>query len=192
MTPRRFVILDRDGTIIVKHPYLAEAELVKLIPGTGEALRALRKMELGLVLITNQSAIGRGLLTLDGLAQIHARMNELLLAEGIKLDGIYFCPHTPEENCACRKPQPGLLLQAAGELGFGYKSCIIIGDNKCDIELAKRVGVPAILVRTGEGNLVAQEAARDPSLMPDAIVEDIGEAARIVQRLWNNGNGGQA
>ena len=183
MSQQRFVILDRDGTIIVKYPYLANPDLVELIPGTAQSLRELKESGFGLVVITNQSAIGRGFLSLETLQKIHNRLVELLQRESITLDGIYFCPHKPEDNCVCRKPKMGLLDMASHDLGFEHKSCIIIGDNKCDIELGKQAKATTILVRTGEGNQVAE----DGSIAPDFIVDDIREAAFVIRDLLQKG-----
>ena len=110
---RRFVVLDRDGTIIEEREYLSEPEQVKLIPGVAAALRELRQMGFGLVVITNQSGVGRGIFDQAQLERVHQRLEELFQAEGIHLDGLYVCPHTPDDDCACRKPKLGLLQEAA-------------------------------------------------------------------------------
>jgi D-glycero-D-manno-heptose 1,7-bisphosphate phosphatase len=177
--PKRFIVLDRDGTIIVKYPYLSEPDKVELIPGAAQALRELRELGFGLVVVTNQSAIGRGYLNYEDLQHIHERLVFLLQAESAYLDGIYFCPHTPEDDCLCRKPKTGLLELASQELGFEYKSCIVIGDNKCDIELGRNVKALTILVRTGEGSLVT----KDRSVPPDYIVDDIREAVWTIRDM---------
>src|SRR3989338_6450244 len=106
---RRFVVLDRDGTVIIERNYLSNPNDVELIRGAGPALRAMRRMGLGLVVITNQSAIGRGFFDERRLKEIHGKMTRLLKAEGVKLDGLYYCPHTPEDDCRCRKPNIGLI-----------------------------------------------------------------------------------
>ena len=102
MSKRRFIVLDRDGTIIRECNYLSDPDQVELLPGVADGLRKLRKEDLGLVLVTNQSAIGRGLFDIPRLDQIHQRLQELLLAERIYLDGIYYCPHKPDDCCSCR------------------------------------------------------------------------------------------
>jgi D-glycero-D-manno-heptose 1,7-bisphosphate phosphatase len=131
MTLRRFVVLDRDGTIIAESHYLPDPRQVKLIPGVASGLRQLIEMGLGLVIITNQSAIRRGFFSKERLDLIHRRLQELLQAEGVHLNGIYFYPHTPEDNCRCRKPQPGLIKLAAQELNFGPQLSFMIGDKAC-------------------------------------------------------------
>ena len=179
MTQRQFAVLDRDGTIIVERGYLSNPELVELIPGAADGLRRLKGMGLGLVVITNQSGIGRGFFDQAILESIHQRMEELLASGGVHLDGIYFCPHLPEENCQCRKPKPGLLEKAAQELGFDPGATFVIGDKPCDIELGQRVGATTFLVRTGYG----ARFGADPMVIPNYIVDGLGEAAQIIGHL---------
>src|ERR1035437_229376 len=98
---RRFVILDRDGTLIYERRYLSDPYQVELLPGIGNSLRKLRELGMGLIVVTNQSAVGRKYITSTRLDEIHARLKDLLLIENITLDGIYVCPHVPEDLCAC-------------------------------------------------------------------------------------------
>jgi phosphoheptose isomerase len=179
MTQPAFVVLDRDGTLVVERHYLSTPEQVELIPGVAGGLRLLREMGLGLVVITNQSGIGRGFFDATRLSLVHDRMLELLAAEGIHLDGIYVCPHTPEDDCLCRKPKPGLLQRAASELAFAPEAAFVIGDKSCDIDLGRRVGATTFLVRTGYGAQVAS----DPMVTPDHVVDGVWEAAEIIRRL---------
>lgn len=179
MTRRRFVLLDRDGTIIVERRYLSDPEGVELLPGVVSGLRQLSRMGLGLVVITNQSGIGRGFFDETRLALIHQRLYELLAAEQVWLDGIYSCPHIPEDKCSCRKPQTSLLTQAAIHLDFDPQTTFVIGDKPCDVELGQRVGATTFLVRTGYGAQVAAEAL----VTPDYIVDDVREAARVIEQL---------
>ena len=176
---RRFVVLDRDGTLIVEKHYLADPDAVELIEGAGDALRRLAALGLGLVVVTNQSGIGRGLFDGARLAQIHARLETLLAQEGVRLAGIYVCPHHPEDDCACRKPRTELLLRAARELGFDPRRAFVVGDMASDVDLGRAVGATTLLVRTGHGARLA-EAAR-PS--PDHVVDDLGAAAALIERL---------
>jgi len=179
MTQRRFVVLDRDGTIIVERQYLSDPRQVELIPGAASGLRQLSQMGLGLLVITNQSAVGRGFFDQARLDLIHQRVCELFVAEGVYLDGIYVCPHRPEDDCPCRKPRPGLMELAARELDFDPQACFVIGDKACDIDLGRRVGATTFLVRTGYG---AQVAAED-TVTPDYVVDGLEEAARVIGRL---------
>jgi len=179
VSKRPFVALDRDGTIITERHYLADPDLVELLPGAASGLRQLRRLGLGLVVVTNQSAIGRGYFDESRLRVIHQRMLELLTAEGVELDGIYFCPHMPEDDCPCRKPKLGLLELAANELGFDLLACFVIGDKACDIEMGRRVGATTFLVRSGYGaELVAKGSAN-----PDYLVQDLLDAAQVIEHL---------
>lgn len=173
------VILDRDGTILVERDYLSSPEEVELLPN---AVRGLRRMvELGyrLVLVTNQSGIGRGLFGVSQLAAVNARMEELLRDEGIQIAGIWYCPHHPDDKCACRKPGAELVEQAANTLGFEPRRSIVIGDKASDIELGKRIGATTILVRTGYG--ARTEAGG--TVKPDRVADDLLEAARMAARF---------
>ena len=179
MKRRRFVVLDRDGTINVECEYLSDPDQVVLLPRAANGLRQLSERGLGLIVITNQSAVSRGFFDQARLDLIHRRLCELLEAEGVPLDGIYVCPHRPEDDCRCRKPRPGLLEQAAQELGFDPQACFVIGDKACDIELGQQVGATTFLVRTGYG---AQVAAED-TVTSDYVVDDVWDAAQIIERL---------
>ena len=179
MKRRRFVVLDRDGTTIVERHYLSDPLQVELIPGAASGLRQLSEMGLGLAVITNQSAVGRGFFDQARLALIHQRLRELLDAEGVQLDGIYVCPHRPEDACRCRKPETGLLELAAQELGFDPQASFLIGDKAIDIELGQRVGATTFLVRTGYGAQVAAEN----TVIPDYVVDDVWDAAQVIKRL---------
>lgn len=179
MRRRKFVVLDRDGTLIVERHYLSDPDQVELITGVGAALREFQGLGLGLVVLTNQSAIGRGLFDETRLSGIHERLRALLKAEGVRLDGMYHCPHIPDDGCACRKPLPGLLEQAARELDFDPRASVVIGDKPCDMELGRRVGATTVLVRTGYGAQMA-EACQDSA---DHVVDDLAAAVAVVARL---------
>jgi D-glycero-D-manno-heptose 1,7-bisphosphate phosphatase len=174
---RRFVVLDRDGTIIEEREYLSEPQQVALLPGVGAALRELRQMGFGLVVITNQSGVGRGIFDQAQLQRLHEHLRELLEREGVHLDGLYVCPHKPDDDCACRKPRLGLLQKAAGELGFNFANSIVIGDKACDIEMGHAAGALTFLVRTGYGAQVDNEAAAD------FVVDDLAAATASIRRL---------
>ena len=179
MTNRRFAVLDRDGTIIAERHYLSDPDQVELIPGAAWALRRLRELGLGLTVMTNQSGVGRGYFSEERLGLIHRRMCDLLEAEGVTLDGIYYCPHTPDDGCDCRKPKPGLLERAARELDFDPKTSFVIGDNEGDIGLGLGVGATTLQVRTGYGAKVAAEGR----VTAAHLVDDLAEAARVIERL---------
>ncbi len=173
------MLLDRDGTINVEKEYLSSAGDLELLPNTLPGLRALRELGLGLVVLTNQSGIGRGYFSAEAVDGIHRALAGLLAAGGVSLDGIYVCPHAPDEGCACRKPAPGLAEQAARELGFRLADSFVIGDKAADIELGRSVGATTILVRTGYGRRVETNAAAGP----DYVADDLAGAARIIAGL---------
>jgi len=180
---RRFVVLDRDGTIIEEVSYLSDPKQIALIPGAAKALRDLRGMGFGLVVITNQSAVGRGYFDEAQLTRIHARLLEMLRAEEITLDGLYFCPHTPLDLCLCRKPQTGLIQKASEDLDFDLSGSIVIGDKASDIKMGCRVGALTMLVRTGYGAQVASEQ----KVAPDYIVDDLPAAVEVIGRIFGKG-----
>ena len=175
MKTRRFVLLDRDGTLIAERNYLARVEEVELLPTAAQGLRLLQDAGLGLTVLTNQSGLGRGYFDWDTLNAVHARLVQLLADEGVSLDRIYVCPHTPEDECSCRKPQLGLAQRAAAELHFDLTESFVIGDKPCDIELGRRIGALAFLVRTGYGALWERQGLR-----ADYIVDDVLAAAHII------------
>jgi D-glycero-D-manno-heptose 1,7-bisphosphate phosphatase len=179
MTRRRFVLLDRDGTVIVEKHYLSDPEGVELIEGAAAGLRRLRALGLGLAVLTNQSAIGRGYLDHEGLARIHQRLEGDLAREGVRLDGIFFCPHHPDEGCACRKPRTGLVERAARLLDFEPRECFVVGDLPSDVELGRALGGTTLLVRTGHG--ARTEAGGEARA--DHVVDDLREAAARIEEL---------
>jgi D-glycero-D-manno-heptose 1,7-bisphosphate phosphatase len=179
---RRYVVLDRDGTIIEECEYLSDPQQIKLLPGAAGALRKLKEMGLGLAIITNQSAIGRGFFNDARLGEIHHRLVELLETERVDLDALYYCPHKPEDACPCRKPEVGLIQKASVDLNFDLEQSIVIGDKVSDVEMGRRVRATTFLVRTGYGSLMASEGKN----FADYIVEDLADAAGIIERLIKN------
>jgi D-glycero-D-manno-heptose 1,7-bisphosphate phosphatase len=177
---RRFVLLDRDGTVNVERHYLSAPEQVELLPNAARGLAEMARLGLGLAIVTNQSGLGRGYFDAARLGQIHDRLRQLLReAAGVELDGIFYCPHLPEDDCDCRKPRPGLIERAAGELRFVPSRAFVIGDKACDIDLGRAVGATTLLVRTGYG----AQAAADATVEADYVVDDLCEAAEAIRRL---------
>ena len=181
MNRRRFVFLDRDGTIIVERHYLADPEKVELIQGAAKGLRAMSGLGFGLIVVTNQSAIGRGILNLPTLGLIHKRMEDLLARDGVILDDVLFCPHTPEDRCNCRKPLPGMVEQAREKYSFFALECFVIGDKSCDIGLGKSVGAQTILTRTGYGS----NYDSNDRFTPDFEADNLMEASHIIEKVVN-------
>jgi D-glycero-D-manno-heptose 1,7-bisphosphate phosphatase len=170
----RLVILDRDGTIVIDRGYLNDPAGLEFQPGAAEGLHWLHSHGYRLVVITNQSGIGRGLVTLDRLESMNARLSAMVEAAGARLERIYFCPHAPDAACTCRKPAPGLLLQAAAELQFDPRASVIIGDKSSDIELGRRAGAATVLISNDRG------CSANAAASPDFIAADLLQAARWV------------
>ena len=175
---KRFVILDRDGTVIVERNYLSEPDGVELLPGAASGLQKLQALGLPLVLITNQSGVGRGLFKMEAVDAVHERMMTFLEEQNIKLDGILVCPHTPQDSCECRKPKPALAKLAADRLGASPADCFVIGDKACDIQLGDNIGATTILVRTGYG----EEETSSGRCKPHFVVADLLEAAQLIEK----------
>jgi D-glycero-D-manno-heptose 1,7-bisphosphate phosphatase len=144
--PRSAVFLDRDGTVIEDRHYLADPEGVRLLPGAAESIAALNRAGVTVVLVTNQSGIGRGLFSAERFAAVQLRLGELLAAAGARFDAVYHCPHAPEDSCHCRKPAPGLFLRAAEELGLDLPTSTYVGDRMRDLECGIALGGRAFLV----------------------------------------------
>ncbi len=182
---RPAVFLDRDGTLIEEVDYLNRVEQIRILPGTPQALRDLAAAGFALVLVTNQSGIARGLLTEALLAEVHAALEHRLQAEGVHLEGVYYCPHHPEHGspeyrrvCRCRKPATGLLERARDELGLDLATSWAIGDKVSDLEGAGRLGCRTILVLTGHGR--DQEPLLTSAMQDSLVATDLPEAARKI------------
>lgn len=173
---KRFVILDRDGTIILDKDHLTKVSDVELIPNVGKAIKELKDLGLGVIIITNQTVVGNKHISLEGLELIHKKMLDLLSDEGASIDGIYFCPHKIEDNCLCRKPNIELVEKARDKHNFDPKLCFVVGDNRGDIELGKNIGATTILVRTGYGRQIEKE-----KISPDYVVDNLEAASFIIK-----------
>lgn len=149
---RAAVFLDRDDTLIANVPYLADPTKIRVLPGAAEALAALRRAGFAIVLATNQSAVGRGIVTEARLREIHDELERLLAADGARLDAIYHCPHAPQGRDSMvvehpdRKPAPGMLLRAARDLGLDLNASWMIGDLISDVLAGLNAGCRSILV----------------------------------------------
>jgi D-glycero-D-manno-heptose 1,7-bisphosphate phosphatase len=170
------ILLDRDGTIVVDRGYLDNAAGLEFLPGAADGLRLLYTQGYRLVVITNQSGIGRGMFPIERLHEMNARLSAMVSEAGARLEGIYFCPHAPEENCDCRKPAPGLITQAAAELKFDPKTAVVIGDKDSDIESGRRAGTATVLISPGKS--VSRSRIR-----ADAVAADLIGAACAVLAL---------
>lgn len=175
---RPAIFLDRDGTLNVEKHYLRSPEEVQLIAGVPEALIALRAAGYTLIIITNQSGVARGYFSTETLEEIHVRLRAALSAEGAAVDGIYVCPHHPDDGCTCRKPGSALYLRAAQEHNLDLSRSLMIGDKDTDLLAAKNLGMPSILVRTGYGPEQLAAVARWRDYAPSYIAADLPDAVR--------------
>jgi D-glycero-D-manno-heptose 1,7-bisphosphate phosphatase len=158
--PRRLALIDRDGTIIVDKVYLKDPNGIEFTPGAIEGLRLLRDAGFALVLITNQSGIARGYFDIATLERIHGRLQSMLAAKDVRLEAIYFCPHGPDDGCDCRKPEPGMIKKAMGDLGVRPDEVVVIGDSDADMGAAEAAGVRSVRVAVA-GKSASSGAARD-------------------------------
>jgi D-glycero-D-manno-heptose 1,7-bisphosphate phosphatase len=175
------VFLDRDGTIIEEVGYLDRPERVELFPWSVEAVRALNRASLRVVMISNQSGIARGFFDEATVDRVHLKIAEDLAAGGARIDAYYYCPHHPEGKiaayaraCDCRKPGRALVDRAASELGVDPERSFTVGDRWLDVALARAVGARGILVRTGYG--LAEEARPRADVKADAVVDNLAGA----------------
>ena len=142
------VFVDRDGTIIVDKHYLADADGVELLANSGEGLRTIQDLGFCLVLVTNQSGVGRGWFDKDTVVAQHLRLRELLAPYGVQFAAIKVCPHVPDDGCECRKPKPLMLIEAAQELKLDLAASFMIGDTPADVEAGRAAGCRTICIGT--------------------------------------------
>jgi D-glycero-D-manno-heptose 1,7-bisphosphate phosphatase len=183
--PARAVFLDKDGTLIEDVPYNVDPEQVKLAPGAADGLAALAATDYQLIVVSNQSGVAHGYFAEDKLAGVEQRLQDFLGERGVKLNGFYYCPHHESGRvaryairCACRKPQPGLILRAAQEHDIDLPRSWLIGDILNDIEAGHAAGCRTILIDNGnetEWQLSLQRR-------PDFLVRDLQEAAELILR----------
>jgi D-glycero-D-manno-heptose 1,7-bisphosphate phosphatase len=175
----KHVILDRDGVLNREAHgggYVLEPEEFFWLPGALDGLAMLRRAGVYLSVATNQSGVGRGLMTLEQLDAVHHRMQAEASGHGAALDAVLYCPHAPDDGCACRKPAPGLIHEALARSGFAAAESLVVGDDRRDLEAASRAGVRAALVRTGKGR-------KTESLLNGAEVPAYDDLAQFARAL---------
>jgi histidinol-phosphate phosphatase family protein len=177
---KKAVILDRDGTLVEDHGYVHKTEDFKLLPGVVEGLKKLSK-EFAFVIITNQSGIGRGIYTKEDMDRFNKKLIDELKKEKIEIKRIYYCPHTPEEGCRCRKPSTRYIEDAALELGIDLQHSWVIGDHPYDIEMGVKAGCKSIYLLTGHGKKHLPELEKG-SIKPDFIANGFLEAATFIAK----------
>jgi D-glycero-D-manno-heptose 1,7-bisphosphate phosphatase len=184
----RHVILDRDGVLNYEAPdsgYVQRAEDFRWLPGARAGLALLHRAGVRISVATNQSGVGRGVMSLEDLQQVHAKMAAEAAAGGGALDAVLWCAHAPEARCACRKPEPGLILAAIDGSGIAASRSLVVGDDARDLEAAARAGVRAALVLTGKGRQTAArlgqlDARKQIRSAPTPIFEDLEALARAL------------
>ena len=169
--PPFFVFLDRDGTLIVEKNYLNSLTQIEFIPGSEAALARLQRAGATVIVISNQSGVGRGYFSEDFVRQTHAVLQEHLQKHGAAADAFYYCPHAPEAGCDCRKPKTGMLEKAAQDFAMSLRG-YLIGDRASDVAAGQRAGLTCILVRTGYGEQTLAEGAA----VADFVADDLAKA----------------
>jgi D,D-heptose 1,7-bisphosphate phosphatase len=181
------IFLDKDGTLIDDLSFFtalgAEPRHIRLCSGAGEAVRQLSELDYRLFIVTNQEGIARGAFPAEAIERVHRRIADLLFREHVQLDGFYYCPHHPAgtlaqyaHSCTCRKPQPGLLLQAARAHDIDLSASWMIGSRLHDVEAGSRAGCRTILVDTGNET----EWRLGPHRLPTRVVYDLCSAAAVI------------
>lgn len=190
MSRRPAVFLDRDGTINEQMGYINHLSRFVLLPGVPEAIRIFNQRGIPAVVVTNQSGLARGYFPAALLEAVHAEMQRLLAAQEAFLDGIYVCPHHPEakveqyrQACRCRKPQAGLLEQAAADLHLDLSRSFMVGDRWSDLECGCRAGAAPVLVLTGYGRGELEHISPEKTVRPVLIAEDLLDAAEQITQL---------
>ena len=180
---QKVVFLDRDGVINKDSPaYIKSWAEFEFLPGSLKAIRDLTLSGFEIIIITNQSAINRNIITKDQLHTMHVLLHKAVVSSGGKIRDIFFCPHTPEERCACRKPKPGLIHRARHKYQIDLAHSTMVGDSAKDIECAKRAGCKyAILVKTGNA-MEAENILTAKAIYPDFVARDLLDAADWTMR----------
>ncbi|MCP3982634.1 MAG: D-glycero-beta-D-manno-heptose 1,7-bisphosphate 7-phosphatase [bacterium] len=192
---RRAILLDRDGTLNEEVGYVDHVERLTLIERSADAVRAANEAGWQTVAITNQSGVARGMLDESRLAEVHDRLRHLLAESGARLDGIYYCPHHPDEgappyrdDCDCRKPKAGMLLRARDEMGIDLSASYMVGDRAFDMAAGAAAGATPVLVLTGVGRRTLEDGSIPEHARPAHVAENLWEATRwILQHASENG-----
>lgn len=175
----RAVFLDRDGVINEDTGYIRRPEDFVLRPGAAESLREIQRLGFRLIVITNQSGIGRGYYSEDDYGRVTQHMLAQLASSGVELDGVYHCPHTADDACDCRKPAPGMILRAAREHGLDLAGSWLVGDKSSDIEAAHRAGIGRTLLVASPYPLLPEHA--QPLFVGDSLAAIIPHLRREVE-----------
>jgi D-glycero-D-manno-heptose 1,7-bisphosphate phosphatase len=185
----RAIFIDRDGTLNEDVGYAASPDEIDIYPWSAEAVQSINESGFKAIVVTNQSGIARGILSEEMLSRIHAKLLGDLAREGARIDAIYYCPHHPrigperyKRTCQCRKPAPGMLLQAARDHDIDLSRSFVIGDKSADMNLATNAGARGVLVLTGYG----KETLQHPEIWPcepTAVSDNLLDAVHRIKRL---------
>ena len=168
------VYLDRDGVLNRNRvDHVKDWKEFRFLPGALRALNLLARLNLPIVVVTNQAIINRGIVPVDVVDDLHARMIEQVSRAHGRVDHVYYCPHRPDELCDCRKPEPGLLLRSAAELDVDLSRSVFVGDAISDIVAGRRAGCGTVLVRSGRISRAWRQIGDDPLTLPDADADDL-------------------
>jgi D-glycero-D-manno-heptose 1,7-bisphosphate phosphatase len=178
---RNVVFLDRDGVVNRdSRLYVTSWSEFEFLPRSLKAIRDLTHAGFTLIVITNQSAVARRMITLRDLECLHRRMRQAVAAAGGRITDVFFCPHHPDDGCSCRKPKPGLISRAAAKYPMDLSAAVMVGDSAKDIQCARNAGCGrAVLVSTGKGRQAETELAAG-HIVPDFVAEDLYEAVRWI------------
>jgi D-glycero-D-manno-heptose 1,7-bisphosphate phosphatase len=180
------VFFDRDGTLNEDPGYLGNPDSLRLFPGTGKALADLKKkLDLRLIVISNQSGIARGILSDEMVKSVNAKLNELLAIDGVAIDAFYYCPYHPdfsqEKDCSCRKPSPEMVFKAAEDFKLDLSHSFLVGDSVSDIECGKNAGVKTILVKTGYGE-ESLSILQKQNNFPTFVAQNMLDVSEFIQK----------
>lgn len=186
MKSRKAVFLDRDGVIIEDVGYLGDPSRVRFLSGAVEAIRILNEQGFLVIVISNQSGVARGYLSERDVNGVHAAIEHNLKAQDARIDEFYYCPHHPDAkvecyrlDCNCRKPKPGMVIQAAHKWNVDLHKSFVVGDKLTDLQMGKAVGAKTILVLSGEGQRALEEM-RSWNSEPDRVAGDLREAVEWI------------
>lgn len=181
MKKRKAVFLDRDGTIVVHEPYLSSPNQLKLLPNASHGIRLFKEYGYLIIVITNQSGVARGFFDEKRLTLVHRKLMDMLEDEGVVIDDLYYCPHHTEGiiehykvDCDCRKPKPGMILDAARKYHIDLTQSLMIGDSETDMLAGKNAGCRCVLIKNDWSS-----ASTNIVIRIDYVVKDLLEAARI-------------
>jgi len=178
---KQLIILDRDGVInFDSDNFIRSVDEFIFIPGSIEAIAALKKAGKTVVIVSNQSGIARGYLDLTELDRMHDKLALTLEYHGAAIDKIYYCPHGPDDNCQCRKPKPAMMFDVIKDFSLPASALLAIGDSIRDLQAAHSAGIDSILVRTGKGESSVKKIANQAAFFHGPICDDLAQAVQLI------------